>query len=363
MSAQAATPSAASAVSAAPPLALLCGASGFMGRHIACALRAAGWQVRPASRRSAPAVDYTRAIHASDWQPLLQGASAVINAVGVLRDSRTRPMQALHADAPCALFEACAASGVRRVIHISALGIDGGGPAARTPYARTKRQAEERLLALTAQGRLDGIALRPSLVFGAGGASTRLFLALARLPVLALPRCAFTARVQPLAVWDLAEAVARLAASSAASHAASHAANARPLTGLLELAGPQPLTLAAYIQQLRASQGRPPARWRCPPASPAPAPAWATRCPFRRGVPSRCTCCLPATWPAPQLCRSCWAAPPPPPRNSCRLWPLPPRRTRPGCESLKTADTKEARHEPQNAQSACMPARFSARNA
>ena len=169
-------------------------------------------------------------------------------------------MQALHADAPCALFEACAASGVRRVIHISALGIDGGGPAARTPYARTKRQAEERLLALTAQGRLDGIALRPSLVFGAGGASTRLFLALARLPVLALPRCAFTARVQPLAVWDLAEAVARLAASPAASHAASHAANARPLTGLLELAGPQPLTLAAYIQQLRASQGRPPAR-------------------------------------------------------------------------------------------------------
>lgn len=255
MSAQAATPSAASA---APPLALLCGASGFIGRHIACALRAAGWQVRPASRRSAPAVDYTCATHASDWQPLLQGASAVINAVGVLRDSHARPMQALHADAPCALFEACAASGVRRVIHISALGID-GGPAARTPYARTKRQAEERLLALTAQGRLDGIALRPSLVFGAGGASTRLFLALARLPVLALPRCAFTARVQPLAVWDLAEAVARLAASPAASHAASHAANARPLTGLLELAGPQPLTLAAYIQQLRASQGRPPA--------------------------------------------------------------------------------------------------------
>lgn len=39
MSAQAATPSAASA---APPLALLCGASGFIGRHIACALRAAG---------------------------------------------------------------------------------------------------------------------------------------------------------------------------------------------------------------------------------------------------------------------------------------------------------------------------------
>ena len=132
MSAQAATPSAASAASATPPLALLCGASGFIGRHIACALRAAGWQVRPASRRSVPAVDYTRATHASDWQPLLQGASAVINAVGVLRDSRARPMQALHADAPCALFEACAASGVRRVIHISALGID-GGPAARTP--------------------------------------------------------------------------------------------------------------------------------------------------------------------------------------------------------------------------------------
>ena len=78
-------------------------------------------------------------------------------------------------------------------------------------------------------------------------------MSISRLPVLALPRCAFTARVQPLAVWDLAEAVARLAASSAASHEISHAADARPLTGLLELAGPQPLTLAVYIQQLRAS--------------------------------------------------------------------------------------------------------------
>ena len=231
-----------------PPVALLCGASGFIGRHIARALQAAGWRARPASRRSVPAVDYARATTAGDWLPWLEGVDAVINAVGVLRDSAARPMQALHADAPCALFDACAARGVRRVIQISALGVADGD----TPYARSKRQADAHLLALTAAGRLDGAVLRPSLVFGAGVASTRLFLALALLPVLMLPRPVMAARVQPLAVWDLAEAVAQLAAEASA-------------TGVFDVAGPQAMTLADYIAQLRVSRGRAPARvWALP---------------------------------------------------------------------------------------------------
>ena len=72
----------------------------------------------------------------------------MINAVGVLRDSAGRPLQAMHADAPIALFDACAAAGVRRVVQISALGIAHSA----TRYASTKRAADEHLLALTEQG-------------------------------------------------------------------------------------------------------------------------------------------------------------------------------------------------------------------
>lgn len=232
---------------------LLCGASGFVGRHIQAALHAAGHRVRAASRRSQPPVDFAHALHARDWQAHLHGVDAVVNAVGVLRDSRRQPMQALHDAAPRALFDACAQAGVRRVLHVSALGIDGNP----TLYARSKRAADAHLLALTGSGALDGVVLRPSLVFGREGDSSRLFMALARLPLLALPRPVQQGRVQPVAVRELAEVVARLIAQPAP----------QARRGLLELGGPRALTLAAFIATLRAQLGHTPARtWTLPDA-------------------------------------------------------------------------------------------------
>jgi uncharacterized protein YbjT (DUF2867 family) len=222
---------------------LLCGASGFIGRHIDAALCAAGHQVIAFSRRSAPALDFTRALSINDWLAHLAGVDAVVNAVGVLRDTRRRPMSAVHDQAPRALFDACAQVGVRRVVHISALGITDNP----TLYARSKQAADAHLLALTHAGTLDGAVLRPSIVFGPGGQSSQLFLALARLPVLLLPRAVQTAQVQPVAVGELARAVANLVAQP-------------QRTGLLELGGPQVLTLAGFIASLRQQLGHGPAR-------------------------------------------------------------------------------------------------------
>lgn len=218
---------------------LLCGGHGFIGRYLACALRRDGWQVRVASRRSVPALDYGSAVQADDWLPWLEGVDAVVNAVGVLRDRVAQPMARIHDAAPRALFDACVQVGVRRVLQISALGIEDSDSA----YARSKRAADAHLLALNEAGKLDGVVLRPSLVFGMQGESTRLFLRLAHLPVLALPRAVVEARVQPLAVWDLADAVSALLA-------------ARVEQGLIELAGPRAMPLAAYIALLRKQTGR-----------------------------------------------------------------------------------------------------------
>ncbi len=78
---------------------LLCGASGFIGQEIATALQQAGHTVAARSRRSKPSLDFVRATSATDWAPHLPGIDAVINAAGVLRDSRRAPLEAVHAAA------------------------------------------------------------------------------------------------------------------------------------------------------------------------------------------------------------------------------------------------------------------------
>ncbi len=217
---------------------LVCGAGGFIGRHIVRQLRACGHEVREGRT---PEVDFSRDLDAAAWVPRIDGMDAVINAVGVLRDSRARPMNAVHHLAPAALFQACAQQGMRRVIHVSALGIDGNP----TLYARSKLRAEATLRELHERGRLAPTILRPSIVFGRGGASSALFMNLARLPVLLLPGAALRARVQPVAVQDLAEAVATLLDADGPLH--------------LECVGPQQLTLADFIASLRAQLGLRPA--------------------------------------------------------------------------------------------------------
>lgn len=217
---------------------LICGGRGFIGRHVAQALREQGHRVIEGGSRD---MDFTRDLSPAAWLPRLQGVDAVINAVGVLRDSARRPMDAVHHRAPAALFQACAQAGVRRVIQVSALGVEGNA----TRYASTKRAADDALLQLIRQGRLDGTVLRPSIVFGRGGASSQLFMNLARLPLLVLPAAALRAQVQPVAVRDLAQACARLATQTGPE--------------LLQAVGPRPLVLADLIASLRQQTGHRPA--------------------------------------------------------------------------------------------------------
>jgi uncharacterized protein YbjT (DUF2867 family) len=224
---------------------LLCGSSGFIGQQIMQALSAAGHEVvatrSPRSRQTGASVevDFNRDTRVDAWLPRLSGIDAVINAVGVLRDTRRRPMRAVHEATPKALFDACAQAGVRRVIQVSALGIEHNP----TLYAHTKLAADEHLLQLNAQGQLDGVVLRPSIVFGEGGDSSRLFMTLARSPVLWLPAAVIRARVQPLVVQDLAQAVVQLLGGSSS------------VRGVLPCVGPQALTLADFIACLRQQQG------------------------------------------------------------------------------------------------------------
>jgi uncharacterized protein YbjT (DUF2867 family) len=228
---------------------LIMGATGFIGARLAQGCAAAGLAVIGAARdptRLPPAcvrrlaLDYSALPSHDVLVHVLRGIDVVVNAVGIIRERRRQTFDILHVRGPTALFAACSAAGVRRVVQISALGAD---DSAQSRYHRTKHQADR---ALEAQP-LDWAIVQPSLVYGAGGASARLFESLASLPLVPVP-AGGTQRIQPVHVEDLVAALLRLITSPAA------------LRCVLPVVGPMPVTLRHYLLELRAGLGLPPAR-------------------------------------------------------------------------------------------------------
>lgn len=227
---------------------LICGGSGFLGKHIVNALIQLGHDPVVLSRHSSPALDFGKCITPEPWREHLHNIDAVINAVGALRDQPGQSLPALHTTAPVALFDACVQAGIKRVVQISALGVD----KSQTLYASSKRAADDYLLALGAGGQLNPVVMRPSIIFGSGGSSSQLFLRLAGLPVLALPSIMRRAQIQPVAVRDLAEAIAHITTSSLP-------------TGVIEIGGPEQISIERFIANLRTQLGRQPATVRLLP--------------------------------------------------------------------------------------------------
>ena len=153
---------------------LVTGATGFIGGAVVDALLARGHvpvpavrDVAAAKRRwpqlDAVACDFMRDTAAATWRPRLIGIDAVVNAVGILRESRGASFDALHSATPRALFAACAEAGVARVVQVSALGADAQ---AASRYHLSKREADDALLALP----LRATIIQPSVVFAPEGA-------------------------------------------------------------------------------------------------------------------------------------------------------------------------------------------------
>ena len=119
---------------------LILGAEGYLGAALLAQLRAAGHEVwagvrHPPQDQQQCCLDFSVLTHAEHWCAALPAVDAVINAVGAIRDQPGRPLARLHAQAPMALWAACARLGLRRVIQISALGADRQSPYV---YWRTK---------------------------------------------------------------------------------------------------------------------------------------------------------------------------------------------------------------------------------
>ena len=213
---------------------LICGASGFVGRHLTQILREAGHNVLRGVRRPTQpgdvAMDFRTDTFKAIWLPRLESVSVVINTVGVLRDGVDKPMALLHREAPAALFAACAESGVERILQLSALGVDTG---IDTPYFITRHAAEDCLQRLP--NRIRRLVLRPSLIYGQDGASARMFRFLASLPIHVLPMGGWQT-LQPVHIDDIAQAVKCWLGDDQAKSQTMAAVGAEPTTlrGMLD---------------------------------------------------------------------------------------------------------------------------------
>src|SRR4051812_25874974 len=98
---------------------LIAGGHGFIGRHCAAALTAAGHEVVCGGRKPQTStriaysghmqMDFLRDFDADVWRPRLAGFDFVINAVGIMAERGGQSLDAVHTTAPRAMFAACAA--------------------------------------------------------------------------------------------------------------------------------------------------------------------------------------------------------------------------------------------------------------
>ena len=190
----------------------LVGGSGFVGRHVAERLAARGVRVIIPTRNREraktdlivlPSVELVSADvnDPAQLSALVAGCDAVVNLVGILHEGRSGDFRRAHLTLTEQCIAACKHHGVRRYLHMSALG---AGPSAPSEYQRTKGEAEQRVVAAQASG-LEATIFRPSVIFGDGDSFLTLFarmLALAPFVPLGSPG----ARFQPVWVEDVADA-------------------------------------------------------------------------------------------------------------------------------------------------------------
>ena len=225
------------------------GGAGFLGRRVVRRLIGRGIPVTIASRRpdipslATGALDRAFRFVQADVRDrdalvgVLQGARAAVNCVGLYLETRTETFRDVHVVGARAFAEVARASGVRRLVHISGIGVDRDSASA---YVRARAEGEDAVRSVFP----DAVILRPSAMFSRDRAFFGALEAIVRLtPVVPLFGDGGT-RLQPVHVGDVAEAVCRAIEDDQAAGT------------VFELGGVEVFTYREILERLAARAGR-----------------------------------------------------------------------------------------------------------
>ena len=225
---------------------LVAGGTGYVGAEVVRRLVAAGHGVRAMVHRSGgalPAVVETvtgDVAREDEYAQAAEGVDAIVHLVAIL-DGRDDEFERINAQGPANAVAAARRAGIRRLLHMSALGVT-EGHAPLTRYWRSKWRGRETV----AGSGLDWTIFEPSFVFGQGGGALATFESLLRLPLVAVVG---DGRYRHQVVWigDVAQAFV-----AALEHPEGTAGKT------YELGGPQALAFDDLLDELARATGRKP---------------------------------------------------------------------------------------------------------
>lgn len=221
------------------------GGTGFVGHHLINHLTRSGYKVRVPSRRRERHRDLlvnprVELIEANVFEPaqlrkLVAGCDAVINLVGILNESGSSGVgfTHTHVELPREVVDAMIATGVKRLLHMSAL--NAYPREEHSHYLRTKGEGEDLVHAAAARG-LQVTSFRPSVIFGPGDSFFNRFATLLKLTPLVFPLACAESRFAPVYVGDVADAMVHALRTSAT------------IGKHCDLCGPETYTLAELVE-------------------------------------------------------------------------------------------------------------------
>lgn len=225
---------------------LVSGGTGFVGGALVPKLVEHGYRVRVLARGRSRSLRIAKPdveiVSGDVTKPkslpqALEGIEVVIHLVGIIVEKGESTFEKVHYQGTGYLVEAAKALGVKRFLHMSALG---SRPDAIARYHKTKFQAEE----LLRQSGLGFTIFRPSIILGPNSEFVSLFATLARLsPLLVIPRVR-EGRLQPIWIGDVADCFLQAIEKK------------ETLGETYELGGPEKLSLRQIVERISSIIGR-----------------------------------------------------------------------------------------------------------
>lgn len=220
------------------------GGTGFLGRRLVERLLARDISVTIASRQSSSDAKDVEPrllqVDIGDKRALahaLEGAYAAVNCVGLYRETRTESFHDIHVIGARNIAEAARDSEVRRLVHISGIGVI---PKSASTYIRARTEGEYAVRSVFP----DAVILRPSVMFSRDGAFFGPLDKIVRyMPIIPLFGDGST-RLQPVYVRDVAEAICRTIEDE------------KTAATIFELGGPEIFSYREVLERVAARSGR-----------------------------------------------------------------------------------------------------------